>query len=138
MKNDNAEPSIPKEVITYVAAHCEAKISEAARNTNQPEQELREWVAIFLFSSWTGLSNYMPSLRRKATKVYSTARKMAMVNNSHLKSPQSASHKQNSVTSNKKGFSYKGKHWTQQPKNRARLREQVRKMHLAKGHKIAA
>src|SRR5215471_1216347 len=127
MKNhDTANSSIPKEVITYAAAHIEAKLAEIARNTLQPEQELREWVAIFLLSSWTGISDYMPTLRRSSSKTHPTTRKMAMAHNSHLKSPKKPSNSSHPVDrrtlSPNKGYKYpKGTHWTQKPENKAKL-----------------
>lgn len=130
MKHDTTEPSIPKEIITYAAGSVESRLAEIARNTNQPEQELREWVAIFLLSSWTGISDYMPTLRRETTRSYSTARKMAVANNSHSESqaePSDSSHKM----SKNKGFKYNGKHWTQLPKNKARLKKQAAKARAA-------
>lgn len=130
MKHDT-EPSIPKEVITYAAGSIEARLAEIARNTNQPESELREWVAIFLLSSWTGIIDYMPTLRGKATKTNSAARKMEMANNSHFKSQKKPSNSQNKMTTNKKGFKYNGTHWTQQPKNKARLKKQAKARYAA-------
>jgi len=134
MKHEHIESSIPKEVITYAAGAIEAKLAEIARNTVQPEQELREWVAIFLLSSWTGISNYMPSLRRKTTKMGRPTREMAMANNSHSKSSSLSPDSQDQIekrweragkkvklTSGKKGFKYNGTHWMQQPKNRKRV-----------------
>lgn len=96
-KNDT-ESSIPKEVITYAAAYCESKLAEIARNTNQPESELRQWVAIFLLSSWEGLSNSMSPLRRTPTKIYRPTRKMALVNNSHPKSQKKSSNSSHPVS----------------------------------------
>ena len=131
MKHDTVESSIPKEVITYTAAFCESRIAEIARNTNQPEQELREWVAIFLLSSWTGISNYMPSLRRGSAKVHPTTRKMAVANNSHSESqakPSDSSHQVNAM----KGKKYKpGTHWMQKPENKERLKKQAKKARQA-------
>ena len=124
MKNDTTEPSIPKEVITYAAGAIEVRLAEIARNTNQPEQELREWVAIFLLSSWTGISNYLPTLRGKTSKIYPSTRKMAMANNSHSKpskKPSDSSHPVTDKRHARKGFKYNGTHWTQQPKNKARV-----------------
>jgi len=120
MTNVNTtESSIPKEVITYAAGAIEARLAEIARNTNQPEQELREWVAIFLLSSWTGISDYMPSLRGKAPKNSPATRKMEMVNNSHPQPSKKSSNSQNPI----KGRKYKpGTHWTQKPENKAKLR----------------
>jgi len=139
MKHDT-DSTIPKEVITYAAGAIEAKLAEIARNTVQPEQELREWVAIFLLSSWTGLSNYMPALRGKAPKVDKTARKMEMANNSH--SPSQKQRKQythrKKLTSGKLGFKYNGTHWMQQPKNKARVKELARKRAAARAAKKAA
>jgi hypothetical protein len=129
MKHDTVESSIPKEVITYAAGKVEAGISEIARNTNQPEQELREWVAIFLLSSWTGISNNLPTLRGKATKLYPTTRKMAMANNSHPESQEKPSDSSHPITSGKKGFKYNGTHWMQQPKNKARVRKMMKERH---------
>jgi hypothetical protein len=97
MKHDTTEPSIPKEVITYAAGAIEVRLAEIARNTNQPEQELREWVAIFLLSSWTGISNYLPTLRGKTSKIYPSTRKMAMANNSHSKPSKKSSDSSHSV-----------------------------------------
>lgn len=129
MKHDTASISIPKEVITYAAGAIEAKLAEIARNTNQPEQELREWVAVFLLSSWEGISNNLPSLRRSSTKIYPSTRKMAMANNSHPKSskePSDSSHHVNRM----KGRKYKpGTHWTQKPENRAKLAKVARARH---------
>lgn len=121
MKNDTIESNIPKEVITYAAGSIEARLSEIARNTNQPEQELREWVAIFLLSSWTGISDHLPTLRRQTSTLRGTARQMAVVNNSHPKSSSQPSDSSHPVNGNK-GRKYKpGTHWTQQPKNKAKL-----------------
>ena len=136
MKHDSTEHSIPKEVITYAAGAVEARISEIARNSNQPEQELRKWVAVFLLSSWEGLSNNLPSLRRSSTKIYPSTRKMAMVNNSHPQSSQSASNSSHPVDgrapSTQKGYKYpKGTHWTQRPENKAKL-ARVSKLRHAK------
>jgi SOS-response transcriptional repressor LexA len=128
MKHDT-KSEIPKEVITYTAGAVEGRIAEIARNTNQPESELREWVAIFLLSSWTGISDYMPTLRGKATKVYKTTRKMAVAVNSHRK-PQ--------THSNKKGYKYPiGTHWTQRPENKAKLIKLTKARYMKQGHKVA-
>lgn len=131
MKHDSTEHSIPKEVITYAAGAVEARISEIARNSNQPEQELRKWVAVFLLSSWEGLSNNLPSLRRSSTKIYPSTRKMAMANNSHPQSSQSASNSSHPVSKNKGRKYPQGTHWTQKPENKAKL-ARVSKLRHAK------
>jgi hypothetical protein len=135
MKNDATEYSIPKEVITYAAGAVEAKLAEIARNSNQPESELRQWVAIFLLTSWEGLSNNLPSMRGKATRLYSGTRAMAMANNSHPKSPKKSSNSSHPVEHKglRKGFKFKpGTHWTQKPENKARLSKVVKLAHAAK------
>jgi hypothetical protein len=135
MKNDNAERSIPNEVITYAAGSIESKLAQIARDTNQPEQELREWVAIFLLSSWEGLSNSLPTLRGKTAKIYPTTRAMAMVNNSHPKPSKKPSDSSDHVKGKglRKGFKFKpGTHWTQKPENKARLSKVVKQAHAAR------
>jgi predicted ATP-dependent Lon-type protease len=83
MKNDTVNSSIAKEAITYAFAHCEAKLSEIARNLEQSEQELREWVGILLLTKGTGTFDSLSSLRGHSTKVHKTVRKMEMVGDTH-------------------------------------------------------
>lgn len=137
MKHDTVESSIPKEVITYAAGSVESRIAEIARNSNQPEQELREWVAIFLLSSWTGISDYMPTLRGKTTKMGRPIRKMEMANNSHPKSQTQPSDSPRKV-SKAKGRSYNGTHWMQQPKNKKRVMEMAKARAAKRAAKHAA
>jgi hypothetical protein len=148
MKHDSTKLNVPKEVITYAAGAIEARLAEIARNTQQSESELRQWVAIFLLSSWEGLSNSLPSLRGKTTKIYPSTRKMAMVNNSHPKSqkkPSDSSHpvgrkapiaqKRNGV---QKGFKYNGTHWMQKLENKARVKKLMKERRAKYHQKLAA
>lgn len=124
MKNDNAESNIPSENITYAFAHLEAKLAEIARNLNQPEQELREWMGILFLSSGTGIINNLSSLSENNSRLYKTKRKMEMDGVTHRK-PQ-RSYTPRKVGHTKKGFKYNGTHWTQQPKNKKRLQALAR------------
>src|SRR5882724_9481401 len=133
MKN-NDDSTIPSESIVYAFARCEALIDTIAENINESKQELREWVGILLLSEGTGIINNLSSLRSKTSNVHKTVRKMEMDERSYSKTSRSKDKriikgiKRKGV---KKGFSYNGKHWTQQSKNRKKLLAVSKARHAA-------
>lgn len=136
MKNDPYS-NIPKEAVSFALGVIETKLAEIARDFNQPEQEFREWVGILLLSQRQGISNSLSSLSRKTSRLYQAMGEMEVDEQSHRKTR--GTHPSRKVA-NKKGFSYNGTHWTQQPKNKARVaklaKARVAKL-MAKVKKIA-
>lgn len=132
MKNDN-NSSISNENITYALAHCEAKLAEIARNLNQSESELREWVGILLLSSGTRTFNNLSALRGKTPKIYKTVRSVEMARNTHQHKPQKRGKKSPSGKKVKL-------HWMQRPENKARVKKMMktkRQAYLVKLGKVA-
>lgn len=119
MKNDT-NSNTSQETIGYALGFCEAKISEIARDSNEPEQELRQWVGILLLTQRTGIINRMSPLSGKASKLHKALGKMEMDEQPYRKTRRT--HPSSKVNNPiKKGYSYKGKHWTQRPENAARV-----------------
>lgn len=122
--NDKSSDSLPNATITYCLAHCEAKITEIARDSNESESELREWVGILLLTKGTGTLNNLSTLRGSSTEVHKTVRKVALARNSHQHQTP------NKSKTGLKGRKFKpGTHWTQKPENKAKLLKITRARH---------
>lgn len=120
----------------YLFAKVESIIEIYARSASLSESDLRNRVGELLLSKemreQLGSEDRVPPLRRTPTgnnSIRSAALAMAR---------RSRSTAQVNNPPNLKGYDYHGTHWTQQPKNKARLRAQMKRLReefLAKNRK---
>lgn len=136
MKNDT-DSTTKDTSITYALGCIETRLSQIARDLNESEQELREWVGILLLSSGQGNFNQLSNMRRETPKMGKPVEQMAVELNTHRKTYRKKD-TSSKVNSSKKGFSYNGKHWMQLPENKERVRKMMKARHAARRAKKAA
>lgn len=144
---------VENDAAIYLFARCEQLIENYARSSGLSARVLTERVAELIsaqtFGEVLGAQNPVPPLRRNRTSGNQPVEQMALAGGSHRRaqvkraytlSPKAlAARRRNAAIARaaglpetkapfRKGFSYEGKHWTQQPKNKARLRAQMKRL----------
>lgn len=106
------------EVTIYAFSHCETWIEDYAKSHNLPAHELTQRVATLLLAQTSGkelgaIYSMPPKPRPQASQRSNALAEVAVV--SRPRSKVQGVRKFTGVRD------YKGKHWTQNPKNRAKL-----------------
>lgn len=119
------------QIALHTFGRIEQLIEDLARSNQVPAHELTERVAALLQlqtnGSVLGSQDRMPTLPGARAGRDQSLEQMALAGGARV-NPQVKKH------TRMKGFSYQGKHWTQLPKNKARLRR-LAKQRMAERNK---
>lgn len=109
------------QVTSYALGHVERLIEDIARSNAVSSHELTVRLAELLRlqtnGSFLGSADSMPGMRPASTQ-------RAALSQSEVEMDDGARNHRSPKVS-RKGFSYEGTHWTQQPENKERLRRQM-------------
>lgn len=146
---------IENDAAIYLFARCEQLIENYARSSGLSARVLTERVAELIsaqaFGEVLGAQNPVPALRGNRTPGNQSVEQVEVVGGTHRRAQvkrtytlsakglaarrAAAAHARDSRWPKKKismkGYSYQGKHWTQQPENKARLRAQMKRTFAA-------